>query len=60
MRSVSAGHEDVVRELLGAGADVKKTNDKGITALYVPAVVLRFPIFLITACKYIMLPPNRM
>ena len=29
----SAGHEDVVRELLGAGADVKRTNDKGLTAL---------------------------
>ncbi|KAI0342926.1 ankyrin [Trametopsis cervina] len=29
----SAGHDDVVRELLGAGADVKKTNDKGLTAL---------------------------
>ena len=31
---VSAGFEDVVRELLGAGADVKATNDKGLTALY--------------------------
>ncbi|KAI0076178.1 ankyrin, partial [Panus rudis PR-1116 ss-1] len=31
--AVSAGHEDVVRELLGAGADVKRTNDKGLTAL---------------------------
>lgn len=31
--SVSAGHEDVVRELLGAGADVAKTNDKGLTSL---------------------------
>ena len=32
---VSAGHEDVVRELVGAGADVKRTNDKGITPLCV-------------------------
>ena len=31
----SAGHEEVVRELLGAGANVKKTNDKGLTALWV-------------------------
>lgn len=30
---VSAGNEDVVRELVGAGADVKKTNDKGLTPL---------------------------
>ena len=33
--SASAGHEDIVRELLGAGADIKRTNDKGLTALYV-------------------------
>ncbi len=32
-RLVSAGHEDIVRELLGAGVDLKKTNDKGLTAL---------------------------
>lgn len=30
---VSAGNEDVTRELVGAGADVKKPNDKGLTAL---------------------------
>jgi ankyrin repeat protein len=30
---VSAGNEDVVIELVGAGADVKKTNDKGLTPL---------------------------
>jgi hypothetical protein len=35
MPEVSAGHEDVVRELVGAGADVKRTNDKGLTPLYV-------------------------
>lgn len=29
----SAGHEDVVRELLGAGANVNATNDKGLTPL---------------------------
>jgi ankyrin repeat protein len=31
--TVSAGHEDVVRELIGAGADVNKVNDLGITPL---------------------------
>lgn len=30
---VSAGHEDIVRELVGAGSDIKKTNDKGLTPL---------------------------
>ena len=30
---VSSGHEEVVRELVGAGADVNKKNDKGITPL---------------------------
>jgi 26S proteasome non-ATPase regulatory subunit 10 len=32
---VSAGQEEVVRELVGAGADVKRKNDKGITPLFV-------------------------
>ena len=32
---VSAGHEDIVRELLGAGAEINKTNDKGLTPLSV-------------------------
>jgi hypothetical protein len=31
---VSAGHEDVVRELVGAGADVNKKTEKGLTPLY--------------------------
>ena len=29
----SAGQEEVVRELVGAGADVNKKNDKGLTPL---------------------------
>ena len=33
VREASAGHQEIVVELLGAGADVKKTNDKGLTAL---------------------------
>lgn len=45
MCSVSAGHEDVVRELLGAGADVKKSNDKGLTALRVSFIVLKVRYF---------------
>lgn len=32
---VSAGNEDIVRELVGAGADVNRKNDKGITPLSV-------------------------
>jgi hypothetical protein len=32
---VSAGQEEVVNELVGAGADVNKKNDKGITSLFV-------------------------
>ncbi|EPQ53970.1 ankyrin [Gloeophyllum trabeum ATCC 11539] len=35
---VSAGNEDIVRELIGAGADVKKTNNKGLTPLCVRRV----------------------
>ena len=33
--SVSAGQEEVVQELVGAGADVNRKNDKGITPLFV-------------------------
>jgi len=29
----SAGHEEIVVDLLGAGADIKRANDKGLTAL---------------------------
>ena len=29
----SGGFDEVVRELLGAGAEVTRTNDKGITPL---------------------------
>ncbi|EEB88259.1 hypothetical protein MPER_14004, partial [Moniliophthora perniciosa FA553] len=31
--AVSAGHENVVQELIGAGADIMKKNDKGLTPL---------------------------
>ncbi|KAF8071571.1 ankyrin repeat-containing domain protein, partial [Lyophyllum atratum] len=31
--AVSAGHDQVVQELVGAGADVNRKNDKGITPL---------------------------
>jgi ankyrin repeat protein len=33
MSIVSAGQEAIVRELIGSGADVKLTNDKGLTPL---------------------------
>jgi hypothetical protein len=42
---VSAGQEEVVNELVGAGADVNRKNDKGITPLFVsraPAVSVFF------------------
>jgi ankyrin repeat protein len=29
----SAGHEEIVVDLLGAGADINRANDKGLTAL---------------------------
>jgi hypothetical protein len=32
---VSAGQEEAVNELVGAGADVNRRNDKGITPLFV-------------------------
>lgn len=35
---VSSGHEEVVQELVGAGADMNKKNDKGITPLFVSRV----------------------
>ncbi|KAG1761480.1 ankyrin repeat-containing domain protein [Suillus occidentalis] len=38
-----AGHEDVVRELVGAGADVNRKNDKGITPLLVQNVLVGGP-----------------
>ncbi|KAF8135130.1 ankyrin repeat-containing domain protein, partial [Boletus edulis] len=31
--AASAGHEEIVHELIGAGADVNQRNDKGITPL---------------------------
>jgi hypothetical protein len=37
--SVSAGQEEVVNELVGAGADVNRKNDKGITPLFVSRVL---------------------
>ena len=35
---VSAGQEEVVKELVGSGADVNRKNDKGITPLFVSRV----------------------
>lgn len=32
-RSVSAGNEEVAKELVGAGADVNQCTDKGLTPL---------------------------
>jgi ankyrin repeat protein len=37
---VSAGQEEVVNELVGAGADVNRKNDKGITPLFVSALAV--------------------
>ncbi|KAF8840211.1 ankyrin, partial [Paxillus ammoniavirescens] len=31
--AVSAGHQPIVQELIGAGADVNQRNDKGISPL---------------------------
>ncbi|KZP09040.1 ankyrin, partial [Athelia psychrophila] len=31
--AASAGQEEIVKELVGAGADVNRKNDKGITPL---------------------------
>lgn len=33
VHTVSAGYEEIVRDLLGSGANVKLINDKGITPL---------------------------
>jgi ankyrin repeat protein len=37
---VSAGNEDVTKELVGAGANVNAKNDKGATPLYVAAACI--------------------
>ncbi|KAJ6468300.1 ankyrin repeat-containing domain protein, partial [Mycena sanguinolenta] len=37
--AVSAGHDEIVQELVGAGADVNRKNSKGISPLYVYLVV---------------------
>jgi len=37
LQAVSAGHKNVVTELLGAGANVNKANDKGLTPLHYAA-----------------------
>jgi hypothetical protein len=42
---VSAGQEEVVRELVGAGADVNGKNDKGITPLFVSRAPCRAAVF---------------
>ncbi|KAJ7672279.1 ankyrin repeat-containing domain protein, partial [Mycena polygramma] len=31
--AVSAGHDEIVQELVGAGADVNRKNNKGLTPL---------------------------
>ncbi|THU76051.1 ankyrin, partial [Dendrothele bispora CBS 962.96] len=31
--AASAGHDSIVEELIGAGADINRRNDKGITPL---------------------------
>ncbi|KAF7424687.1 hypothetical protein PC9H_009998 [Pleurotus ostreatus] len=41
---VSAGHEEIVRELVGAGADVQRINDKGLTPLHYAASKSRIEI----------------
>lgn len=50
---VSAGHEDVVKELVGAGADVNKRNEKGLTPLY----AFLHPYFIL--CATATTDPNR-
>ena len=46
---VSAGQEEVVNELVGAGADVNKKNDKGITPLFVSFLIFCY-LNLFTRC----------
>jgi 26S proteasome non-ATPase regulatory subunit 10 len=40
--AVSAGHENVVQDLLGAGANASATNDKGLTPLYVSSALKKY------------------
>ncbi|KAK0204394.1 ankyrin repeat-containing domain protein [Desarmillaria ectypa] len=42
--AASAGNEDVVLELVGAGADVNRKNDKGLTPLHYAASKSRLEI----------------
>jgi len=51
---VSAGQEEIVRELVGAGADVNRKNEKGITPL---SVVPSAPVSV--ASNFVAWPPFR-
>lgn len=54
MGLVSAGQEEIVRELVGAGADVNRKNEKGITPL---SVVPSAPVSV--ASNFVAWPPFR-